>query len=207
MRFRVLEGREPREVQLSFGSESELSFLRQWRLPKELLGSEPARDAREYARLATKRWRYHNRTGRITTDSSLLREAARRKSREEVAFLLLARATWQDELPVLGFAQCHRTWCGHIFLDFLSVHPRIAGKQGPRIRGLGTGILFAVCALAVETQAAVVWGETTESSVAFYRHTLGRKSLLDCLRISGRKLQWCSEEFKEIQIEKLESKA
>ena len=61
MHFRVLEGKASRPVELMFGRESDLPLLREWRLPPKLRGHEPARDAVDFARLATKRWRYYER--------------------------------------------------------------------------------------------------------------------------------------------------
>jgi hypothetical protein len=198
--FRVLEGTEPRIVELTFGEESDLKLLSLWRLPLRLRKNESARDAVDYARLASKRWRYHNRSGYVATKSRHIQENSSSNPQVELAFLLLARATWNTSSTVLGFAHCRRTWCGHIFLDFLSVHPRIVAHESPTIRGVGAGILFGLCALAVECGIQVVWGETTNSSIAFYRRVLNRSSILDCLKISGVKLQKCSSEFERIRV-------
>lgn len=199
MRFRVLEDHEPRPVELVFGREADLALLREWRLPAGLRRHEPARDALEFARLATKRWRYHNRTGLVVTSAAEIRNATTRKSSRELAFLLLARAQWKASSPILGLAHCRRTWCGHIFLDFLSVHPRIVAKQTPSIRGVGAGILYGLCELAGQCGIPVVWGETTESSVTFYRKALGGSPLLDCLTISGTRLKHCRREFARLR--------
>ena len=156
MRFRVLEGQEPRPVELAFGRQSDMAFLREWHLPPKLRRHEPACDAVEFARLATKRWRYHHRTGHVVTSPAEIRDATARKSREELAFLLLARAEWSTGSPILGLAHCRRTWCGHIFLDFLSVHPRIVAQQEPRIRAVGIGILYGLCEIAGQCGVPVV---------------------------------------------------
>ena len=102
--------------------------------------------------------------------------------------------------PVLGLAHCRRTWCGHIFLDFLSVHPRIVAPHEPRIRTVGLGILYGLCELAGQCGIPVVWGETTETSVAFYRKALGVPSLLDGFTISGALLEHCRHEFRRVRI-------
>jgi hypothetical protein len=196
MRFRILEGQEPRPVELVFGQESDLTLLREWRLPARLQHHEPARDAVEFARLASKRWRYHRQSGRIATHAAELRAAPG----EELAFLLLARAGWNTRSPVLGLAHCRRTWCGHIYLDFLSVHPRIAARQEPVVKGVGAGILGGLCELAGQAGIPVVWGETTASSVAFYRRVLGHARLLDHLMIAGPLLEHCRREFARVEI-------
>lgn len=147
MHFRVLEGKEPRPVELMFGRETDLNLLREWRLPPRLRRHEPARDAVDFARLATKRWRYYRQNEHTVTRALELRDACARLSSEELAFLLLARAEWSTRSPILGLAHCRRTCCGHVFLDFLSVHPRIVAQQQPIIKGVGPGFSTACAKL------------------------------------------------------------
>ena len=201
MRFRILEGKEPRPVELIFGRESDLNLLREWRLPTNLRGHEPARDAVEFARLATKRWRYHRQSGNSVVRVADLREAGGSHSGKELAFLLLARAEWSSRSPILGFAHCRRTWCGHIYLDFLSVHPRIVAQQQPIIKGVGAGILYGLCELAGQCGIPVIWGETTASSVSFYRKALGGAPLLNSLTIAGPLLEHGRQSFAGVRID------
>lgn len=63
-------------MELVFGRESDLNLLREWRLQPKLRQHEPARDAVAFARLATKRWRYHRQTGGIVISAVELRDAA-----------------------------------------------------------------------------------------------------------------------------------
>ena len=200
MQLRILEGNEPRPVELMFGREADLHLLREWRLPPKLLDHEPARDAVDFVRLATERWRYHRRNGHIATSALELRDAGARQSSEELAFLLLARAEWSTRSPILGLAHCRRTWCGHVFLDFLSVHPRLVAQQRPVIKGVGAGILYGLCELAGQCGIPVVWGGTTASSVAFYRKVLDGAPLLDNLTIAGPLLAQCRREFARVTI-------
>lgn len=199
-RFRVLEGDAARPVELVFGRESDFALLGDWRLPPALRRHEPARDALAFARLATKRWRYHRRTGHVVTSMAEIRDATARQSRAELAFLLLARAAWKTPSPVLGLAHCRRTWCGHIYLDFLSVHPRIVALHEPRIRTVGSGILYGLCELAGQCGVPAVWGETTETSVTFYRKALHAPALLDGFNIFGVLLEHCRREFSRVRI-------
>ena len=200
MHFRVLEGKASRPVELMFGREADLDLLREWRLPPKLRRHEPARDAVAFARLATKRWRYHRQTGRIVTSAAELRDAGARKTSEELTFLLLARAEWSTCSPILGLAHCRLTWCGHLFVDFLSVHPSIAAQQEPRIRAVGTGILCGLCELAGQTGITTVWGETTATSVGFYRRALNNSALLDCFTITGLLLDQCRRQFHDMEF-------
>ena len=76
-----------------------------------------------------------------------------------------------------------------------------------RIRAVGTGILCGLCEIAGQAGMPVVWGETTASSMSFYRKALNNPSLLDCFTISGTVLQHCREEFRRIRIAGLEFEA
>ncbi len=54
----------------------------------------------------------------------------------EVALLLVVRAKWFGRSPILGLAQCRRTYCHHLVLEFLSVHPAIVGRLNRMCRAL-----------------------------------------------------------------------
>ena len=201
MYFNVLEGNEPRRVELAFGKASDMANLKKWRLPAKLEGNEPCRDALEFARLATKRWRYYGKTSQVIESIAAIRNITSRIPHDEVAFILVARVKWFKSSSILGLALCRRTWCGHIYLDFLSVHPSIVGKMEPRIRGIGAGMLYGLCEIAGQCGSPVIWGETTGSSVSFYRKAIGDTAMLDHLSITGRGLDNCRREFQKIRIQ------
>lgn len=67
-----------------------------------------------------------------------------------------------------------RTWCHHLMVDFLFVHPRISGKIEP-VRGTGIRILQSICWVASVLHCRRVWGEATRDSAPFYRQQLHRK--------------------------------
>jgi len=66
--------------------------------------------------------------------------------------------------PRLGLAQGRRTYCHHLILEFLSVHPAIVGGNTPRIHGVGAGILYSLTELAGLLRVPLVWGEATTFS-------------------------------------------
>ena len=66
-----------------------------------------------------------------------------------------------------------RTWCHHLIVDFLFVHPRISGQLEP-VRGVGLSILQGICCLATILGCQRVWGEATRDSAPFYERQLGR---------------------------------
>ena len=65
------------------------------------------------------------------------------------------------------------TWCHHLIVDFLFVHPRICGKIEP-VKGVGVGLLQGICLIARSLQCKRVWGEATLDSASFYEHHLHR---------------------------------
>jgi hypothetical protein len=69
---------------------------------------------------------------------------------------------------------------------------------------VGTGILCGLCELAAQSGISTVWGETTATSVSFYRKALNNPALLDWFIISGAVLEHCREEFGRIRIAGLE---
>src|SRR5204863_3239267 len=123
--------------------------------------TEAIADALEYARLATKRWRHYRRAAATVASLAELRESICRNPRTEAAMILVGSATWHSRTPILGFAYARRTWCHHVVIDFLSAHPRVLDGRPERIRGVGSGLLKQVVALAEAIQSPCVWGEAT----------------------------------------------
>jgi hypothetical protein len=68
-----------------------------------------------------------------------LRAAIHRNPRAEVAFMFIARASWQPDPKLLGLAYCRRSWCHRFIVDFVAVHPHVVGRLRENIRGMGTG--------------------------------------------------------------------
>ena len=73
--------------------------------------------------------------------------------------MLLAKAGW-FEPGILGVCLFHRTWANNIFIDYLAAHPATMDVDAP-IRGVGTGLLFALCDISLQLQLPLHWGETT----------------------------------------------
>ena len=51
-----------REAELRFGTDRDARALTRWRFPTQPASHDAIPDALEYARLASKRWRYYQRT-------------------------------------------------------------------------------------------------------------------------------------------------
>src|SRR5258708_7892300 len=119
---------QTKPVQMRFGNDSDLAELRRWRSPARLRANPHVSDAVEDARPASKRWAYYHRNGETGTTIPQLRTAIRGNPRAEVAFMLIARASWQADPKLLGIAYCRRSWCHRLIVDFVAVHPRVIGR-------------------------------------------------------------------------------
>jgi hypothetical protein len=197
MRFQVLADGEPRPVQLMFGSEADLAAVSHWRAPTHCEPRPGVRDTLEFAKLASKRWRYYRRSIATATSLELFEATISREPMAEVSLLLVVRGEWFERSPILGLAQCRRTYCHHLILEFLSVHPAIVGGALPKIRGVGAGILYCLAELAGLVGARLVWGEATAFSAPFYTHNLSVKNITDHFFIRGKTLERCRRYFRE----------
>src|SRR2546430_13598659 len=180
---------QPKPVQMRFGNDSDLAELRRWRSPARLRANPHVSDAVEYARLASKRWAYYHRNGETATTLLQLRTAIRRNPRAEVAFMLIARASWQAGLNLIGLAYCRRSWCHRLIVDFVAVHPHVVGRLHGRIRGIGTGLFYGLIQIADTLGIEMIWGEATANSAPFYERILGAERILDQFHIHGETLE------------------
>ena len=169
--FPVLRSDEPAPVTLDFASHADVIAAARWRIPGALTGTLQSRaaDAREFAILAAKRWRHYRDTSTAASDLPALRRMIATEPEGEFCFHLTVTAPWFT--GSLGGAMIRRTWCHHLIVDFLFVHPRISGQLEP-VRGVGLGILQGICSIAHILGCRRVWGETTRDSAPFYQRRL-----------------------------------
>ncbi len=137
----------------------------------------------------------YRRTGATVTSLTELRDSIWRDPKSELAMIFVARATWPSPTPILGFAYFRRSWCHHLIVDFLSVHPRVIDGKPERIRGVGTGILYQLVGLAEEIEIPCIWGEATALSAPFYERALDVKQILDHFFIKEDVLRYCRSEL------------
>jgi hypothetical protein len=106
----------------------------------------------------------------------------------EVAFILIATIVeGNHELPI-GLAYCRRTWCHHLALDFLALHPRTLDEQ-KHVAGVGSGIVYCLVRLADALGIRRIWGEATAHSAPFYEKLLGRAPIWDLFEIESREMK------------------
>jgi hypothetical protein len=198
MEFQVIVAGRPRRVGLFFGNEGDAAMISRWRAPVEV-GEKPAvRDSLEFARLAAKRWRYYRRSIPTATNLQGFRAAIAQNSRAEVSFVLLAKADWFQSRSALGLAQCRRTYCNNLILEFLAVHPRVVGKVAPIIEGVGSGLLFSLAEMAGALGMRLIWGEATFYSAPFYAKIIGVDQIEDHFFIRDEPMERCRRKFREV---------
>ena len=195
--FQVEVDGRPRDAELRFGTERDAESLARWRFPKDVVGTEATLDALEYARLASKRWRYYRITGATVASLAELRDKVQHNPKAEVAMIFVARPTWRSPTPLLGFAYFRRTWCHHLVVDFLSAHPRVIAEKPERIRGIGTGILYQLVALSEEIEIPCIWGEATAYSAPFYERALNVEQILDHFFIEDEVMRYCRNQLNQ----------
>src|SRR5207237_10028782 len=136
-----------------------------------------------------KRHRHYLRSIPAAASMAEFQTIVSENAQAEVALLLLVRATWFGRSPILGLAQCRRTYCHHLVLEFLSVHPAIVGRLEPRVSGVGKGLVYGLAELAGQLDMQLIWGEATAHSAPFYSHILGARRRDDRLLLSGQPLE------------------
>jgi len=116
----VRVGDDRRLVRCEFATPREVRALAKWKVPRRRSGA--MMDAVEYAGLTCKRRAFYLEEGRTVTNAKQLRDPAI-VSADELAFLTVARAR-RARPSVLGMCLFRRSWCNHLIVDFLAVHPR-----------------------------------------------------------------------------------
>lgn len=147
--------------------------------------------------MAAKRWRYYFRSGEAAENLAGLQRKIRGDSKCEVAFIMVATMQHANrELPV-GLAYCRRTWCHHLALDFLALHPRALDRSWP-VSGVGGGIMFGLVQLANVLDIPRLWGEATVSSAPFYEKLLAVQPIQDLFIIESQEMVAIAERQERI---------
>lgn len=173
--FPVFVDEEPMSATLDFASHEDVIATTRWRVPRTLAETPAmqtrAADARELAMLAAKRWRHYRTTHTLAYSLDQLVQLIAAGPEGEYCFHLKITADW---FPTsLGGAMVRRTWCHHLMLDFMFVHPSISGRK-VNVRGAGLKLFQSVCLIAQTLQCPILWGEATRDSSPFYQRQLGR---------------------------------
>lgn len=186
--FHVKIGAEPRPANLRFATKVELRRYHQSLSSFAAESSRTIREAVEFTRLAAKRWRYYSRIDEAAESFAGLCRQIRAETKGEIAFIMVATIRQgRRDLPV-GLAYCRRTWCHHLALDFLALHPR-AFDATWRVSGVGSGIVFGLVQLAKALNIRRIWGEATVNSAPFYEKLLAVSPVQDLFIIEMREME------------------
>jgi hypothetical protein len=179
------------EARIEYVTRPDLGFLREW---KRSLGRDthPKRvDAVNFASLACKRYQAHAPLENYAGRPEDLRDYVRDNPNSEVASLVLMRCGGFPESKVIGLAHFRRSWCNNLILDYLSSHRWIAEPPpgyNIEVNGVGLGLMYLVCATAIENKCEAVWGEATQNSCEFYQKVFKVDSVRDLLYIPKENL-------------------
>jgi len=199
MRFVVSFQGQRRFANLDFGRPMDLPSLIRWRVATAERRDPHVRDAMEFRKLATKRWRYYLKGNDAATSLNQLRRIIQKDRFAEVGFLLIAKSPWHPATSVLGCCFCRRSWCHHLIVDFLAVHPKVLAETGGRVRGVGTGILYSLVAMADALGIRTIWGEATRNSAPFYQRVLGLRRVTDYFFIEERTMDHCRRQSQNLK--------
>lgn len=143
-----------------------------------------AQDAAEFAKLATQKWSTTCQLGTVAGTIEEMESAISLDQEIEVTAMLLASASWFDE-TIIGMCLFHRTWANNVFIDFLAAHPstQIAAT---RIPGIGPGLMYEVCGVALRLKSQMIWAETTPVSAGFYASIFNFRQKSDRLVVCPR---------------------
>ncbi len=176
-------------------------------MPQDPAVAQKIYDAVEFARLASNRWRYYHRQHLAVKTLDELHLTVREHPRTEVAMVLIARPTWRSPIPTLGIAYLRRTWCNHLFLEFLATHPQVIVRRREQIGGIGDAMFHQIVMLADQLAVPCIWGEATENSRSWYQDHLGIVEVRDHFFVEDDVLAHCRKEMGKAQQEMLARRA
>ncbi|MBI3850024.1 MAG: hypothetical protein HY298_07010 [Verrucomicrobia bacterium] len=176
--FQIIVENLPHKATLRFANQAELRRYHRSLSPFARKSSTIIREAVEFTRLAAKRWRYYSRTDEAAESFAGLQREIRRDAKCEIAFIMVATIRQGGRDLPIGLAYCRRTWCHHLALDFLALHPRALQPTWP-VSGVGSGIIFGLVQLAKALNIPRIWGEATVNSATFYEKLLAVSPIQD----------------------------
>jgi hypothetical protein len=182
-----------KSLSVSFGSIGDELALGNWGASEAHPKFAAAKDSIEFARLGVKRWQYYLQQNDAAVSVDDLISKATINPKAEIGFLLVAKAEWESESPILAIAWCRKTWCNHLILDFLACHPS-AFDGTNRYQGVGSAMMMALSLISQKLDSPLIWGEATELSAGFYSKIVDGKHIEDHFFIKGRYLKRLQKE-------------
>ena len=145
--FQVKVNGNPQAAFIRFATKAELRRYHRSVSTSFQRSAGAMREAVGFTRLAAKRWRYYAEAGDAAESLAELKRAVRTDESQEIAFILIATTELEDREIPIGLVYCRRTWCHHLAVDFLALHPRLL-EGGFSVNGTGSGMIFGLVQLA-----------------------------------------------------------
>ncbi len=144
---------------------SEWAFVEEWQRQLRKSSSPRANDSVEYALQARRRWKFVREQGFAPPSLREFEDDIQREPRADLGFALsLANPIHTGHEHAFGFVFVRRTFCNHLFLEFLAASP----STEETIIGVGTQLMLTLALLARRWRSAELWGECTLVSTSFY---------------------------------------
>ncbi len=162
---------------MTLATPADLVLVDAWVEEYEADETPETNDIREYVDSSLeKQEKYAGRNRCPAEWTDFLARASQWQEDEEIAGLFVLKcAALADE--ILGFTFLRRTWDGSLVMDYLARCPA-ANPRLQTTRGIGIGLLVAVCKLAELLQAPYLWWETTRSSCKLYWGWLNKAGIV-----------------------------
>ncbi|MDP1592611.1 MAG: hypothetical protein Q8M07_32915 [Prosthecobacter sp.] len=93
-----------RRMPIRFGVPSDADGLKSWRAGRGHIFPAAAKDAVEYAKLASKRWRYYSHRDEVARTMAEFESRVGGGTKSEVGFLLVAESDWDDAPQMMAMA-------------------------------------------------------------------------------------------------------
>jgi Acetyltransferase (GNAT) family len=170
-----------RELQFFPATERDKQAFAEWAGSFRRPGNPKVLDALELWTLAFRRWREAQVKRRVAESIGEVLDFIQDNPHAEVVHVVVVRAPWLQDDTLVGICHLRRTWCNNIFIDYVTVHPRLIMIRS--VRGIGTALLYYATSFAEAVGASVIWGEATQNSVGFYKKVFGKPDMQDLIYI------------------------
>lgn len=167
-----------------FAREHDLNFVKTWR---QSLGRDqnPLRiEAVDLAEVAVHRFEAHHKIQPYARSIQDISDHVTQNPVCEVACLVILKCNWFPDSEIIGIAHFRRTWKNRIILDYLSTHPFVVRPptgHTPKVRGVGSALLYFLSTIARDYECDAIWGEATVHSHGFYENVLKLPSVEDLI--------------------------
>jgi hypothetical protein len=164
-RFPIASGKA---FEINFANEQDEQEYMDWLQSSRGSWNPKLRDALEFATLSFRRWKESEPEWPVAGSIHDIKDFKEDNPNADILALVVLRAPWLQDNSFAGLCLFRVTWAKNICIEYLTIHPRLAQKND-KPRGIGTALLHFAAYVAAEIESDMIWGETTQNSVKFYR--------------------------------------